>query len=105
MTYSKDFGTLNLIGCYLVNGDPVQAKTQEVSKITHFVDNVDEPKVSIDLTKRYLLVSPNGKSMPTSIGIQTKKGTKYTYNQNGYFIEAQLKKMVGTMTYTRGVTK
>ena len=100
--FSKVQGTLNLIGVYLVDGDPVQAKTQEISKITHFVDTLDEQvHVTIDVRKKHRLITANGESNPTSIGSPTNKGTTYTYSQNGFFIEVKLKKMVGTLTYTK----
>ena len=106
MSNSKDFGTLNLIGCYLVDGDLVQAKTQEVSKITHFVDSLEAPvQVTIDVTRRHRLITGKDASQPVTIGVPTRKGTVYAYRQGGYYIEVRMKKMVASLTYTKEVTK
>ena len=102
MSYAKSTGSLSLIGAYVVDGDLVKAKSQEISTITHFVDTVDDvPKVTIDVRKHHTLTTANGSSQPVTIGSPTNKGTVYAYRQNGYYMEARLKKMVGTITYIK----
>ena len=103
MTYSKISGTIKLVGCFVVDGDLVQAKSSEASQVTYFADSVSEQaKVTIDMTgKKVTLLTSNGDSQPVSIDAPTNKGTKYTFHQNNYIVEVWLKKVVGTVKFKK----
>jgi len=104
MSNSQEHGTFNLIGVYSVDGVAIKAKAQEISKITHFVETLDsKPNITIAVRKGYLLTTPKGSSMPTAIGVPVRKGTTYSYSQNGYYMDVLMKKMGATLTYTKEV--